>query len=319
VISEHLVAANLAGAVRRGDQLVVARGISAIECTSGSHPDLLPPEDYLTSPAHVIGLTGAPGVGKSTAIAELVRVWREADLTVAVVGVDPTSERTGGAVLGDRARMGKHADDSGVFIRSMAARGHLGGLSLAVPTTVQALMLAGYDRIVVETVGVGQSEIEVSAVADTTCVLLAPGMGDALQAIKAGVMEVGDVMVVTKNDLAGADDVSRGLRMAIGSGLTPEGWRVPIIGTSAVGGTGFEDVVAALDQHHEHVRLHGLRRGALRDRARRRMTEGAIQLLRSELSPEMLDALVDDYMDGAVSLQIAAQRLTESVRSGSTV
>jgi LAO/AO transport system kinase len=139
-------------------------------------------------------------------------------------------------------------------------------------------------------------------------------MGDALQAIKAGVMEVGDIMVVTKSDLPGADDVTRTLRMALGTGRTLEGWRVPIVSTSAATSTGFDDVLGALDQHQEHGRIHELRRRAVHDRARRRITEGAVEMVRSELSMTLLDDLVDDYLVGAVTLDAAAQRLAGSVR-----
>jgi LAO/AO transport system kinase len=305
----------LSDAARRGDQRVVARAISCIERAAGHLPDLLSPEAYVGSPGHVVGLTGAPGVGKSTAIAELVRLWREADLTVAIVAVDPTSERTGGAVLGDRARMGRHADDVGVFIRSMAARGHLGGLSRAVPSAVQALTVAGYDRIVVETVGVGQSETEVASVVDTTCLLLAPGMGDGLQAIKAGVMEIGEVIVVTKSDLVGADDVARGVRSAIGSARTPHGWRVPVLTTSAADSAGFKDVVDALDRHREHAHEHGLRRSKLAKRAVRQITDDAVDLLRANLSASLLERLVSDYARGTVSLDEAARRLADQART----
>jgi LAO/AO transport system kinase len=306
-------------AVRRGDQRIVARTITAIEHGDHTSRDLLATEEFIASPTHLIGLTGAPGVGKSTAIAELVRLWRTAGLTVAVIAVDPTSQRTGGAVLGDRARMGLHAQDPGVFIRSMAARGHLGGLSRAVPQTVQALMIAGYDRVVVETVGVGQSEIEVASVVDTTCLLLAPGMGDALQAIKAGVMEIGDVLVVTKSDLAGADDVARGLRMAIGSGLTDDRWRVPIMRTSAVGNDGFPDVVDALDSHWVHMHDHGLRREKLVGRARHAILDGVLERLRREVSGAVLQELVTEYVQGDMTLDGAVSRLVTDLRTAPVI
>lgn len=316
-MTRPLIDPDLSGAARRGDQGVVARSITKIERADAPLDDLLSVEACVASSSHVIGLTGAPGVGKSTAIAELVGRWRAADLTVAVVAVDPTSQRTGGAVLGDRARMGGHADDRGVFIRSMAARGRLGGLSRAVPQTVQVLMLAGYDRIVIETVGVGQSEIEIAAVADTTCVLLAPGMGDALQAIKAGLMEIGDVLVVTKTDLAGADDVHRGLRTVLGSGLTPTGWRLPILDTSAVDISGFDGVVDALDRHQEHCRAHDLRRRRMIDGAARGIADSALRLLGAQLSAHLTDDLVDNYVRGEMSLDAAAQLLAQTLLASS--
>ena len=210
--------------------------------------------------------------------------------------------------------MGVHAGDPGVYIRSMAARGHLGGLARAVPRAVQALLLAGYDRIVVETVGVGQSEIEVASFVDTTCLLTAPGMGDGLQALKAGVMEVADVLVVTKGDLAGAADVSRALRGAVGSGLTPAGWRVPVVTSSAVDLSGFEDVVVALEQHHSHVMSCDLRRSKAVARSVRQITDGAMQLVRSELaaSPK-LEQLADDFVSGRTDLGAAARSLVDEL------
>jgi LAO/AO transport system kinase len=196
----------------------------------------------------------------------------------------------------------------------MAARGHLGGLSRAVPQTVQVLMMAGYDRIVVETVGVGQSEVDVATVVDTTCLLLAPGMGDALQAIKAGIMEIGDVMVVTKSDLDGADDVARGLRSAIGSGSALPGWRVPILRTSALSGEGFTDVVTALDGHRVHVRERGVRREKLVDRARHTILEEVLQRLRMEIPGPILEELVAGYVGGDVSMDEAVHHLATDLR-----
>ncbi len=165
-----------------------------------------------TGRAHVIGLTGSPGVGKSTSTNALVRALRDQGRRVGVLAVDPSSPFSGGALLGDRVRMGDHATDEGVFIRSMAARGHLGGLSWSTPQAMRVLDAAGFDVVLVETVGVGQSEVEVAGLADTTVVLLAPGMGDGIQAAKAGILEIGDVYVVNKADRDGAAQVARDLR-----------------------------------------------------------------------------------------------------------
>ena len=202
-----------------GDRRAVARAISMVE---DGVPDLeaLSAGIYAsTGRASTIGLTGAPGVGKSTLATELVRAERDAGRTVAVLAIDPTSPYTGGALLGDRVRMQEHATDPGVFIRSMATRGHLGGMALAAPEAVRVLDAAGYDEVVVETVGVGQAEVEVAAATDTAVVVLSPGAGDAVQMAKAGILEIADVFVVNKDDKDGAGDVTRELRQMLHLGV----------------------------------------------------------------------------------------------------
>ena len=200
--------------------------------------------------AHVVGLTGAPGVGKSTSTSALVKAFRRQDRRVGVLAVDPSSPFSGGALLGDRIRMQEHATDPGVFIRSMASRGHLGGLASATPQAVRVLAAAGCDPVLVETVGVGQSEVEVAGEADTTIVLLAPGMGDGIQAAKAGILEVGDIFVVNKADRDGADQTARELRHMISLGYRGERtWRPPVLKTVASSGQGIEELVAGIDKH----------------------------------------------------------------------
>ncbi len=220
--------------------------------------------------AHVVGVTGAPGVGKSTSTSALVRVWRAQGRRVAVLAVDPSSPYSGGALLGDRVRMGDHATDRDVFIRSMASRGHLGGLAWAAPQAVRVLDAAGFDVVLLETVGVGQSEVEVAGAADTTVVLLAPGMGDGIQAAKAGILEVGDVYVVNKADRPGATGVRRDLRSMLA--LTERrdaDWRPPVLLMSAQSGEGVAEVTEALDRHLAHARDTGelARRRLVRARA----------------------------------------------------
>jgi LAO/AO transport system kinase len=208
--------------------------------------------------AHVVGVTGAPGVGKSTSTNALVRAWRAQGKRVAVLAVDPSSPYSGGALLGDRVRMGDHATDKDVYIRSMASRGHLGGLAWAAPQAVRVLDAAGFDVVLLETVGVGQSEVEVAGAADTTVVLLAPGMGDGIQAAKAGILEVGDVYVVNKADRPEAATVRRDLRSMLA--LTERrdaDWRPPVLLMSAQSGEGVEEVVEALDKHVAHARESG--------------------------------------------------------------
>jgi LAO/AO transport system kinase len=235
---------------RDGDPRAVARLISAVESGSDRLRDVMAALAPHAGNASIIGVTGSPGVGKSTTTSGLVTAYRADDRRVGVLAVDPTSPFTGGALLGDRVRMQEHATDRGVYIRSMATRGHLGGLSFATPQAVRVLDAAGCDVILVETVGVGQSEVEVAALADTTLVLLAPGLGDGIQAAKAGLLEVGDVFVVNKADRDGADQVVRDLRSMIRMAERgPGDWREPIVSTVAHRGQGIEELVESIDKH----------------------------------------------------------------------
>src|SRR5205809_329226 len=212
----------LVGGVLAGDRRAVARAISLVE---DGRPELerLSAGIYgATGRAATVGITGAPGVGKSTLAGALVGALRADERRVAILAVDPTSPYTGGALLGDRVRMQEHATDPDVFIRSMATRGHLGGMALAAPEGVRILDAAGYDVVIVETVGVGQAEVEVAAATDTAVVVLAPGMGDAVQMAKAGILEIADVFVVNKADVAGAGDVIRGVRQMLHLGAARE-------------------------------------------------------------------------------------------------
>ncbi len=229
----------------------VARLISLVEDASPALREVMELLTPLAGNARVVGLTGSPGVGKSTSTNALVASYRRLGLSVGVLAVDPSSPFSGGALLGDRVRMQDHATDDGVFIRSMASRGHLGGLSWATPQAVRVLSAAGCDVVLVETVGVGQAEVEVASLADTTLVLLAPGMGDGIQAAKAGILEVADLFVVNKADRDGADTVVRDLRymLSLGDRRTDDGWRVPILKTVASRGEGAGEVVETIEKH----------------------------------------------------------------------
>src|SRR5215475_13651475 len=239
----------LVAAARDGDPRAVARLISLVEDADPALPEVAA-ELTGTGSAQVIGLTGSPGVGKSTTTNELVRALRRDGRRVGVLAVDPSSPFTGGAILGDRVRMQDHATDPGVYIRSMSSRGHLGGLASATPQAVRVLEGAGCDVILVETVGVGQAEVEVSSLADTTLVLLAPGMGDAIQAVKAGILEIADVFVVNKADRDGADAAVRDIQGMIALGSREPGeWRPAVVRTVAARGEGVDDVVAAIAKH----------------------------------------------------------------------
>jgi LAO/AO transport system kinase len=239
----------LAAGVREGRDRAVARTLTLVEDGHPALPALLarlgPAPDGL-----VAGITGAPGAGKSTFTSALIGRLRSRGDRVAVLAVDPSSPLTGGALLGDRIRMQEHALDEGVFIRSMASRGRLGGLARAVPQAVRVLLSAGYGAVLVETVGVGQSEVDVARLADSTLVLLAPGSGDAVQTAKAGLLEVADVLVVTKSDLPGADVLAGDLRRSVRlGGAAPGGWAPPVVPTAATSGAGIPEALAALDAH----------------------------------------------------------------------
>ena len=267
--------------------------------------------------AHVVGVTGAPGVGKSTTTNAIVTAYRGRGLRVGVLAVDPSSPFSGGALLGDRVRMSEHAADPEVFIRSMASRGHLGGLSWAAPQALRVLDAAGCDVVLVETVGVGQSEVEVAATADSTLVLLAPGMGDGIQAVKAGILEVADVLVVNKSDRDGADRTVRDLRHAVSLGdRAPGGWRTPVVRTVATSGDGVDEVVSALEDHRAWLGDAGLRERRAR-RAAHEVEGLALDALRRRVGgvrgDARLSALAEEVVAGRLDPYAAADSLVASL------
>jgi LAO/AO transport system kinase len=248
----------LVARARDGDARSVARLISMVEDGDPGLRELAAALAPAAGRAQVVGLTGSPGVGKSTTTNELVRALRAAGHRVGVLAVDPSSPFTGGAILGDRIRMQEHTTDPGVYIRSMSSRGQLGGLSAATPQAVRVLEGAGCDVVLVETVGVGQAEVEVASLADTTLVLLAPGMGDAIQAVKAGVLEIADVFVINKADRPGADATYRDIQGMLSLGeRRPGEWRPPVVRATAVKGEGIDDVVAAIEKHRSWLESSG--------------------------------------------------------------
>lgn len=243
---------------RAGEARAVARLISLVEDESPLLREVMAALAPHTGNAQVIGITGSPGVGKSTSTSALVTELRKVGKRVGVLAVDPSSPFSGGALLGDRVRMQDHATDREVYIRSMASRGHLGGLSWSTPQALRVLDAAGCDVILVETVGVGQSEVEIAGLADTTLVLLAPGMGDGIQAAKAGILEIGDLYVVNKADRDGADQVRRDLRSMLALAQAPEGWwKPPIVKTVAQKGEGLDEVVAEIENHRAWLESSG--------------------------------------------------------------
>jgi LAO/AO transport system kinase len=248
----------LVGRAREGDPRAVARLISLVEDESPLLREVMAALAPYAGHAQIVGLTGSPGVGKSTSTSALVGELRRAGRRVGVLAVDPSSPFSGGALLGDRVRMQDHALDRDVYIRSMASRGHLGGLAWTTPQALRVLDAAGCDVILVETVGVGQSEVEIAGLADTTLVLLAPGMGDGIQAAKAGILEIGDLYVVNKADRDGADTLRRELRSMLALAERPEGaWRPPIVKTIASKGEGLDEVVSEIDRHHAWLESSG--------------------------------------------------------------
>ena len=254
--------------------------------------------------AYTVGITGPPGAGKSTLTDRMIAAIRRAGSEVAVLAVDPSSPYSGGALLGDRVRMMDHALDPGVFVRSMATRGHLGGLALAVPEVLRVLDAAGYPTVLVETVGVGQSEVEIAGSADTTMVVLTPGAGDSVQANKAGLLEVADLFVINKADKPQVRELQRDLELMMELTTWPDGWRPPIVKTVAVKDDGIDGVLAGIEQHRTHLVDTGL----LERRRSRRALDELRRVLAAQLEQRAREAAGEerwrDLMDA-----IAARRL----------
>jgi len=283
---------------RAGDARAVARLISLVEDASPRLREVMAGLAPHTGHAQIVGITGSPGVGKSTSTNALVTALRKAGKRVGVLAVDPSSPFSGGALLGDRVRMQDHALDKDVYIRSMASRGHLGGLSWTTPQALRVLDAAGCDVVIVETVGVGQSEVEIAGLADTTLVLLAPGMGDGIQAAKAGILEIGDVYVVNKADRDGADQVRRDLRNMLAlAERSDTDWKPPIVQTVAQTGQGVDDVVAAITDHHAWMEQSGeLERRRVR-RARDEIEAIAVTALRARWGDVHARTELDDLAE----------------------
>ena len=284
---------------RAGDARAVARTLSILENDEIGAADVVRATHGETGRALVVGLTGPPGGGKSTLTSLLVGMYRGQGKRVAVVAVDPSSPFSGGAILGDRIRMRDRFLDEGVFIRSMASRGHTGGLARATKRIVDLLDALGFGVVVVETVGVGQEEVDVVRVADTVCLVTVPGLGDGVQAIKAGILEVADVLVVNKADRPGVDETVRDLALALSLGADiAGGWRPPIVRTSATKGEGIADLVAAIEKHREWARTSG--------QAERRETDAA----RAELETLLRESLFRGLLE-----RVGRARLEDAARS----
>jgi LAO/AO transport system kinase len=305
---------------RAGRPRAVARLISLVEDEHQSLREIMAALAPHAGSAHVIGVTGSPGVGKSTSTNALVAALRARGRRVGVLAVDPSSPFSGGALLGDRVRMQDHALDPGVYIRSMASRGHLGGLSWSTPQAIRVLDAAGCDVVLVETVGVGQSEVEVAGLADTTLVLLAPGMGDGIQAAKAGILEIGDVFVVNKADRDGADATVRDLRhmISLGDRTQPGLWRPPVVKTVAAQGIGVDEVMEAIDKHWSWMEADGALRARRVRRAGDEIEAIALTTLRRRLggvrAGSVIEDLAADVVDGRTDPYRAADEVVSAFR-----
>jgi LAO/AO transport system kinase len=299
-------------AARAGDVRALARLLSLVEDESPQVRSVINDLMPATGGARIIGLTGSPGVGKSTVTSTLVGAFRAAGHRVAVLAVDPTSPFTGGALLGDRVRMQEHAADEAVFIRSMASRGHLGGLAASTPQAIRVLDAAGFDLIIIETVGVGQAEVAVASLADSVVVLLAPGMGDAIQAAKAGILEVADLFVVNKADKPDAQHVVRDLRNMIAlANRAEDDWKPPIVSTVAVRNEGIQELVSRLNQHWSWLNDTGELKHRRLGRAREELTALAFAALRGRLASSRLDELAGQVADGTLDPFQAADELLD--------
>ncbi len=303
----------LVAAARGGDARALARLISLVENGSPELREVMRAVAPHTGNAQVIGLTGSPGVGKSTVTDRLVRALRSAGRRVGVLAVDPTSPFSGGALLGDRVRMADHATDPGVYIRSMASRGHLGGLSWAAPQALRILDAAGFDVICVETVGVGQAEVQIAGLADTTLVVLAPGLGDSIQTAKAGILEIADIFVVNKSDRPGAHDVVRDLRNMLNMATYERGWKPPIVSCSAATGEAIDEVMAKIGEHWSFLGESGLRQERRLARAREEISAIAVAEIRRRLGglpgESRLDELAAQVAGGKLDPYSAADEL----------
>ena len=303
-------------ALRAGDVRALARAISAVENRAAGSSDLLKALFPHSGRARVIGLTGAPGAGKSTLVDQMARLYRKHNSSVGIIAVDPTSPYTGGAILGDRIRMQEHFADPGIYIRSMATRGSLGGLARTTADVTTVLDASGRDVILIETVGVGQDEVDIVRLADITIVILVPGMGDDVQTIKAGIMEIADIFVVNKSDYAGADRVEREVRGLQSLALRHDGWAPPIVKTVASSGAGIDELAKAIAAYEDYLqrenlalkksvenwqeRLVEMLRDVMLEKARAQMSDGNLARLAAEVAEHKRDpyTLVEEIAEG---------------------
>jgi len=314
---EPIASAALVAGVLAGETRAIARMMTRAEAGRAECRAALAEVYRHTGRAHIVGITGVPGSGKSTLVTALARAVRAAGRTVGIVAVDPSSPFSGGAILGDRIRMGELVGDPGIFIRSMASRGALGGLARASLDMVDLLDAAGFDLVLVETVGVGQDEVDIVRVADTTVVVSAPGLGDDIQAIKAGVLEIADIHVVSKADRADANKTVTELKQMLMLGLKAgQDWRPPVVATSAQTGEGVDKMLAAIDSHRAHLADTGALDGRRRRGAEARMLKIAEEIIRERYAAGRAPAargLADQVAARALDPHGAACALLESL------
>lgn len=310
----------LATRVLAGDRRALARLISLVEDERPAAREALASLYPHTGRAHVVGVTGAPGTGKSTLVNVLARAIRERSHTVGIVAVDPTSPFTGGALLGDRVRMRDLAGDPGIFIRSMATRGSLGGLARATGSVVQILDAAGFDVVLVETVGVGQAEVDIARTAHSTIVIEAPGLGDDVQALKAGLLEIADVLVVNKADRPGAARTAQALEVTLGLGQNnsagADSWRPPILKTVALDGTGVEELLEAIAAHRDYLQESGLWSAKERERARTDLLRMLEWELLGRLTRRVGEPALERWVDRIASREIDVYAAVQAILDG---
>jgi LAO/AO transport system kinase len=300
--------------LRSGDARAIARAITTVENHAPGWSQLLKSLFPHTGKARVLGMTGAPGAGKSTLVDQLAKYYRRENKSVGIIAVDPTSPYTGGAILGDRIRMQDHYADQGIYIRSMATRGSLGGLARATADAATVLDAAGRDVIMIETVGVGQDEIDIVRLADVTVVILVPGMGDDVQTIKAGIMEIADIFVINKSDREGAERVEREIRAMQSLAVRSDRWTPPIVKTVASDGSGIDELTKAIGDYEKYLqeenlffkknvenwqeRLVEMLRDAMLEKARTHMAQGMLQSYAAEIAEHKRDpySLVEKLM-----------------------